>query len=98
MNWLDMVLGRIDATTAEKISEQRVALFESMFENSKDNCSENNSELKVYDYVFHIGDKEKYQILDFSSTINGVCYIKNMESGAVGTCLIGSLKKIIRDI
>ena len=54
--------------------------------------------LKVYDYVFHIGDKEKYQILDFSSTIDGLCYIRNMRSGAVGRCLVGSLKKIIRDI
>ena len=96
MNWLDKVLGRVDATAVEKISQQRVAIFESMFENSKDICSENKSELKVYDYVFHIGDKEKYQILDFSSTIDGVCYIKNMESGAVGTCLIGSLKRIAR--
>ena len=54
--------------------------------------------LKVYDYVFHIGDKEKYQILDFSSTIDGICYIKNLNSGVVGRCLVGSLKKIIRDI
>ena len=92
MNWLDKVLGRTDATAAKKISGRRVAVFE----NSKDNCSENKSELKVYDYVFHIGDKEKYQILDFSNTMDGVCYIKNMESGAVGTCLIGSLKRIAR--
>ena len=57
---------------------------------------EKEMRLKVYDCVFHIKDKEKYQILDFSNTIDGLCYVKNLNSGVVGRCLVGSLKKIIR--
>ena len=39
----------------------------------------------------HIGDNEEYQLLDFSPTIDGLCYIQNTRTLEVGRCLVGSL-------
>ena len=39
----------------------------------------------------HIGDNEKYQLLDLSATINGLCYVQNIKTLEIGRCLVGSL-------
>ena len=39
----------------------------------------------------HIGDNERYQLLDFSPTIDGLCYVQNTRTLEVGMCLTNSL-------
>ncbi len=39
----------------------------------------------------HIDGNEKYQILDFSATANGLCYVQNIETLEIGRCLASSL-------
>ena len=52
--------------------------------------------LSVHGVYYHIGSKRKYQLLDFSSTVDGLCYIQDIETLEVGRCIKQQLKPIIR--
>lgn len=52
--------------------------------------------LIIGDVYFHIGSRSRVQLLDFSNSVEGVCYIRSPEINGVGMCLKQQLKPIAR--
>ena len=46
--------------------------------------------------IFHIGDRKKYELIDFSKLTDDLCYVRDLHTGEIRRCLAGSLKKVRR--
>lgn len=52
--------------------------------------------LVLHGVYYHIKSKRKYQLLDFSRSVDGLCYIQDIETLEVSRCIKEQLKPIAR--